>query len=140
MPHSYFKKCVLGISHTFPVSGTITLTLKHFLPAANFEFSIRTTKKINVTCYYNRKPTQLRYSIIFKYQHMFHQLTYSQLLYFVFHFSGQSPDHILRTIPYERLSPASEPNEHFQKNSFLFQINAQNTKHLPYTILQFYLN
>jgi len=50
MPHSNFKMCVLDISHTFPVSVTVTLVLKHFLSAANFEFRIRPTKKINVIC------------------------------------------------------------------------------------------
>lgn len=53
MPHSNFKMCVLRVSHTFPVSVTVTLVLKHFLSAANFELSIRTTKKINVKCCYN---------------------------------------------------------------------------------------
>jgi len=71
---------------------------------------------------------------------MLHQVAYSQLLCFGFHVSGQLPDHTFKTIPSDRLSPASEPNDNFLKNYFLFQINAKNVKHLPYTILQFYLN
>jgi hypothetical protein len=51
-------------------------------------------------------------------------------------FQFQPPDHILRTIPSERLGPASEPNDNFLKNYFLFQISAKNIKHLPCTILQ----
>jgi hypothetical protein len=45
MPHSNFRKCVLRKSHTFPISVTKTVVLKHFPSVADFKFSIRTTKK-----------------------------------------------------------------------------------------------